>query len=155
RRWADAAGVYARVLPRAPRNNDIKTRYAAALLNAGGRDNIAKARDLLKEATASSTTEARPLYLLSQAQRRLGEQQEAEPSARRLMALNAKSPWGYYALADALESRHAYQAVVDELAPVVAEFRGRSTDGSFDVGILLPHLGFAYQEMGQHDKAIA
>ena len=26
---------------------------------------------------------------------------------------------------------------------------------SFDVGLLLPHLGFAYQEIGQHDKAIA
>ena len=26
---------------------------------------------------------------------------------------------------------------------------------AFDVSILLPHLGFAYQELGQHDKAIA
>ena len=30
----------------------------------------------------------------------------------------------------------------------------RPTDG-FDVGLLLPHLGFAYQELGQPDKAIA
>ena len=64
RRWADAAAVYARVLQRAPRNNDMRTRYAASLLNAGGRDNIAKARDLLKDMTASRTPEARPLYLL-------------------------------------------------------------------------------------------
>jgi tetratricopeptide (TPR) repeat protein len=155
RRWADAAGVYARVLQRAPRSNDIKTRYAAALLNAGGRDNLAKARDLLKEATASRAPEARPLYLLSQAERRLGEVSEAEASARRVIALNGRSPWGYYALAEALEARHAYQAVIDELAPVVADFRGRSADGSFDVGILLPHLGLAYQEAGQPDKAIA
>jgi len=155
RRWNDAAAAYARVLQRAPRNNDIKTRYAASLLNAGGRDNIAKARDVLKEATTSRTPEARPLYLLSQAQRRLGEIADAEASARRVVALNAKSPWGYYALAEALEARHAYQAVVDELAPVVAEFRGKSSDSSFDVTILLPHLGFAYQEIGQYDKAIS
>jgi len=154
RRYADAAGVYEKVLQRAPRNNEIRTRYAAALLNAGGRDNVAKARDVLKEATASRTAEARPLYLLSQAQRRLGEFADAEASARRVISLNDKSPWGYYALAEALEGRHAFQAVVDELAPVVAEFRGKS-DNSFDVGILLPHLGFAYQELGQHDKAIA
>jgi tetratricopeptide (TPR) repeat protein len=154
RRWADAADVYGRVLQRAPRNNEIRTRYAAALLNAGGRDNIAKARDVLKEATASRTAEARPLYLLSQAQRRLGEFSDAEASARRVIALNDKSPWGYYALAEALEGRRAFQAVVDELAPVVAEFRGKA-DNTFDVGILLPHLGFAYQELGQHDKAIA
>jgi tetratricopeptide (TPR) repeat protein len=155
RRWKDAAAAYARVLQRAPRNNDIQTRYAASLLNAGGRDNIAKARDVLKEATTSRTPEARPLYLLSQAQRRLGEIADAEASARRVVALNAKSPWGYYALAEALEARHAYQAVVDEIAPVVAEFRGKSSDSSFDVTILLPHLGFAYQEIGQYDKAIS
>jgi tetratricopeptide (TPR) repeat protein len=155
RRWSDAAGIYERVLERAPRNNDIRTRYAATLLNAGGRDNITKARDLLKDATTSRTPEARPLYLLSQAQRRLGEVADAEASARRVVALNAKSPWGYYALAEALEARRAYQAVVDELAPIIADFRGKSADGSFDVTILLPHLGFAYQELGQHDKAIA
>jgi tetratricopeptide (TPR) repeat protein len=156
RRWSDAAGAYAKALERAPRNVDLKTRYAAALLNAGGHDNLVKARDALKEvAGASRSPEARPLYLLSQAQRRLGESADAEASARKVIALNSKSPWGYYALAEALESRHAYQAVVDELSPVVAEFRGKSADRSVDVSVLLPHLGFAYQELGQYDKAIA
>ena len=50
-----------------------------------------------------------------------------------MIAQNAKSPWGYYALAEALEERRAYQAVVDELAPAVAEFRGKAADRSFDV----------------------
>jgi tetratricopeptide (TPR) repeat protein len=156
RRWADAAGAYERALRRAPRNTDLKTRYGSALLNAGGHDNVVKARDALKEITgASRSPEARPLYLLSQAQRRLGEFADAEASARKVIALNAKSPWGYYALAEALEARHAYQAVIDEIAPVVASFRGKSADRSFDVTVLLPHLGFAYQELGQYDKAIA
>jgi tetratricopeptide (TPR) repeat protein len=156
RRWTDAADAYARAIERVPRNADLKTRYASALLNAGGHDNLVKARDTLKEMTGSARSpEARPLYLLSQAQRRLGESADAEASARKVIALNAKSPWGYYALAEALEARHAYQAVIDEIAPIVAEFRGKAADRSFDVTVLLPHLGFAYQELGQHDKAIA
>jgi tetratricopeptide (TPR) repeat protein len=155
RRWSDAAGAYARILRRNPRSIDVKTRYASALLNAGGKENAAKARDALTEIVAARATEARPLYLLSQAQRRLGDFSAAEASARKLVTLNRKSPWGYYALAEALEARHDYQAVVDELAPIVAEFRGKTADTSFDVGILLPHLGFAYQELGQNEKAIA
>jgi tetratricopeptide (TPR) repeat protein len=155
RRFSDAARIFSRLVERNPRSTELKTRYAAALLNAGGRDNIAKARDALNELVGTRGTEPRPLYLLAQAQRRLGDFKESEATARRVIALNRRSPWGYYALAEALEARHDYQAVVDELAPIVTEFKGKTTDGSFDVSILLPHLGFAYQELGQHDKAIA
>jgi predicted Zn-dependent protease len=155
RRWPEAAAAYSRAIQRAPRNAiDLKIRYASALMNAGGRDNLGKARTALTEVAAVRTTDARVLYLLSQTQRRLGEVKEAEASARKVIAQNTKSPWGYYALAEALEARRQYQAVIDELAPVVAENRGKSAD-TFDVSMLLPHLGFAYQEVGQHDKAIA
>ena len=155
RRWPDAAGAYARALQRAPRDANMKTRYASALMNAGGRENLDKARTALTEVAAVRTTDARALYLLSQAQRRLGDFKEAEASARRVIAQNGKSPWGYYALAESLEARRQYQSVVDELAPVVAGNRGKSGDAALDVSLLLPHLGFAYREIGQHDKAIA
>ena len=156
RRWADAVSAYARALQRTPRNNELKARYASALLNMGGRENAAKARDALTEVVAARpTADSRSLYLLSQAQRRLGDYAAAEATARRVIAQNSKSPWGFYALAESLEERRQYQAIVDELAPVVAEFRGKSGDGSFDIGILLPHLGFAYQELGQYDKAVS
>src|SRR5262249_22647976 len=96
RRWSDAAAAYGRALQRAPRNTDLKTRYAAVLLNAGGHDNLVKARDALKEATgASRSPEARPLYLLSQAQRRLGEAADAEGAAREVVALQAEGPGGH------------------------------------------------------------
>jgi tetratricopeptide (TPR) repeat protein len=153
RRWSDAVAVYERALQRT-RSPEMKTRYASALLNAGGRQNAEKARDALAEATASRVPDAlgqRALYLLSQAQRRLGDAAGAEASARKVIAQNSGSPWGYYALAEALEERRQYQAVVDALAPVVA----KAPAASFDLGLLLPHLGFAYQELGQHDKAIA
>jgi tetratricopeptide (TPR) repeat protein len=155
RRWSDAAGAYARALQRTPRDNNLRTRYASALMNAGGRDNLEKARATLTDAVAGGRTQAdvRGLYLLSQANRRLGDYPEAEAAARRVIAQNNASPWGYYALAEALEGRRQYQSVVDELAPVVAQNRGKGDD--FDITILLPHLGFAYQEVGQPDKAIA
>src|SRR3954465_12456641 len=156
RRWPEAADASGRALQRSPRDsNQLKFRYASALMNAGGRENIQKARTALTElATAARTPDARTLYLLSQAQRRLGEYKESEASARKVIAQNSKSPWGYYALAEALEARRQSQSVVDELAPIVAENRGKSAE-AFDVSILLPHLGFAYQEIGQSDKAIA
>jgi len=156
RRWPDAVSAYARALQRTPRNTDLKARYASALLNMGGRENAAKARDALTEVVAARpTADSRSLYLLSQAQRRLGDYAAAEATARRVIAQNSKSPWGFYALAESLEERRQYQAIVDELAPVVAEFRAKGADGSFDIGILLPHLGFAYQELGQYDKAVS
>jgi tetratricopeptide (TPR) repeat protein len=157
RRWPDAVATYTRALQRAPRNTELKSRYASALLNMSGRENVTKARDALAEVVAARPTapDARALYLLSQAQRRLGDFTAAEATARRVIAQNGKSPWGFYALAESLEERRQYQTIVDELAPVVAEFRGKGADASFDVSILLPHLGFAYQELGQYDKAIS
>jgi tetratricopeptide (TPR) repeat protein len=153
RQWQQAADTYGKALERSPRSTDLRTRYASALVNAGGRTNLGKARDVLAELAGGSGGNGRVLYLLSQAQRKLGDSPAAEATARRVIAQNSKSPWGYYALAEALESRRAYQAVIDELAPVVAQNRGRSD--TFDVSILLPHLGFAYQELGQFDQAIA
>lgn len=156
RRWSDAVSAYSRALQRTPRNTELKSRYASALLNMGGRENAAKARDALIEVVAARpTADSRSLYLLSQAQRRLGDYPAAEATARRVIAQNNKSPWGFYALAESLEERRQYQAIVDELAPVVADFRSKGADGSFDIGILLPHLGFAYQELGQYDRAVS
>jgi len=55
---------------------------------------------------------------------------------------------------EALEERRRYQAVVDALAPAMASFRS-SADSGVALSTLLPHLGFAHQQLGQHDKAIA
>ncbi len=156
RRWRDAAGSYEKALQASPRNADLKVQYASALMNIGGPDALSKARDVLSEVVAARPADARSLFQLSQAQRRLGDLPAAEATARKVIAQNGRSPMGYYALAMALEERRQYQAVVDVLAPAAAEFRARpNTNPASDLGLLLPHLGFAYQELGDFDKAIA
>src|SRR5438067_7152201 len=146
RKWPEAAASYGRALERTPRNAELKTRFASALLNAGGRQNFEKARAALTEVSASRADDPlgqRALYLLSQAQRRLGDAAGAEQTARKVVAQNPSSPWGYFALAEALEERHQYQAIVDSLAPVVSA----PPSPAFDAEPLLPHLAFAYQEL--------
>ena len=165
-RWAEAAGLYDRLLKLAPNNANLKRSRASALLQAGGRDNLIAARDELSRLVEATPSDVRTQYMLSQAQRRLGDGAAAERTARRVIALNGDSPWGYYALAEALEERRQFQSIIDELAPVVGAQKGKpagdqagrgaGVPGSeMDVDVLLPHLGFAYQEVGQYDKAIA
>jgi tetratricopeptide (TPR) repeat protein len=68
--------------------------------------------------------------------------------------LNSRSPWGYFALAESLQERQQYQAVIDVLLPAVSEMRSRSA-AEPGLSLLLPHVGFAYEQLGQHDEAIA
>jgi len=153
-RWTDAANAYARALNVAPRNVDLKTRYAQALLNAGGRDNLGKARDALND-IVSTRNDARALYLLSQADRRFGDLPGAEAAARRVIAVQDQSPWGYFALAEALGDQRQYGRVIEALTPAVAKFHGLPGDHSDELRMLLPHLGFAHQELAQYDQALA
>ena len=156
RKWKEAAGAYSKAVQASPRNSDLKLQYAVALMNVGGQDSLTRARDVLDEVVAARPNDTRSLYQLSQVQRRLGDLTAAEATARKVIAQNGRSPMGYYALALALEERRQYQAVIDTLAPAAAEFRTRpGNNPTADLGLLLPHLGFAYQELGQFDKAAA
>jgi tetratricopeptide (TPR) repeat protein len=154
RRWRDAAGAYAKAVEIAPRSIDLKTRYASALVNAGGREENEKAREVLNDVLSARPKDPRALYLLSQAALRIGDLNAAEATSRGLIAANAKSPWGYYALAETLEERRQYQAEIDALTPAVAAFRTGASGDGLELGLLLPHLGFAYQQLGQFDKSL-
>jgi tetratricopeptide (TPR) repeat protein len=153
-RWDDAAKSYEQALQMSPRSFDLRVRYASMLMNAGGFDNVLKARTALREAIQMRGTDERALYLLSNAERQTHELDAAESAARRLIAQNAKNPRGYYALAEALELRQKHQAVVDALVPAVAQFRS-GQNAALPLGMLLPHLGYAYQQLGKYDEAIA
>jgi tetratricopeptide (TPR) repeat protein len=155
RRWSDAAKAYETAIQQTPRNLDLKTRYASALLNAGGRSDILKAREALTEVAGARKTDGRVLYLLSQAQRRSGDSNAAIVTSRSLIDLQeGKGPWGYFALAEALEQKGDYKGVVDALTPALATFRSGSGDTGSALMLLLPHIGFAQQELGNYDEAI-
>ena len=154
RRWNDAAATYENALRAQPRSVDLRVRYSQALLSVGGIDKATRARDILRETAAAGTTDERVAYLLSQAERISGDPAAAEATARKMLVANKRSPRGYEALAEALEERQRYQEAADLLAPAIADFR-TGANSSAVLSLLLPHLGFAYQELGQVDKAIA
>jgi tetratricopeptide (TPR) repeat protein len=154
RRPRDAAAAYEQAVKAGRDNPELRSRYASVLLAIGDRQALERARELLGDALAAQPDDTRALYLLSQAQRRLGDLSAAEATARQLIAESSRSPMGYYALAAALEERRQYQAVVNTLAPAIAEFRARPGASPAEVRLLLPHLGFAYQELGEYERAI-
>ena len=153
-RWDDAASAYQEALKMSTRSFDLRVRYASMLMNAGGADNVLKARGVLREAVGMRGTDERALYLLASAERLTHDYDAAEATSRKLIAQNGKNPRGYYVLAEVLEQKRQYQAVVDLLKPAVDQFRG-SQGAAFPLGMLLPHLGFAYQQMARYDQAIA
>jgi tetratricopeptide (TPR) repeat protein len=157
RRFADSAAAYDQALKASAgsaRSFDLRVRMGESLLNTGNQSDAARARDVLREAVGLRGTDERALYLLSEAERAAGDNQAAESAARKLIAQNAQNPRGYIALAESLEEQRRFQPVVDALAPAVSTFRS-TNNGSSALGMLLPHLGFAYQELAQYDKAIA
>jgi len=152
-RLRDAGKVYERALEESPRSVELRVRYGSTLLSSDSDADVARARDVLREAVSLQANNERALFLLAQAERRAGDPEASEATARRLIARNAENPRGYFALAEALEERSQYQAVVDAIAPVLPGFRA-SDQREFALGMLLPHIGFAYQQLGQFDKAI-
>jgi tetratricopeptide (TPR) repeat protein len=152
-RPGDAAAVYERALQGNTRSFELRLRYGSTLLNLDDEKSAARARDVLREAVALQADNERALFLLSQAERRSGEIDAAEATARRLIARNSKNARGYFALAEALEERGRYQAVVDAIAPALPGFRS-GEQREMALGMLLPHLGFSYQQLGQFDRAV-
>ena len=153
RKWREAADTYQLAVQGSPRSFDLRVRWASVLLNTGSKEDVATARTALREALAMRGTDERALYLSSVAERRSGNLEEAESAARKLMAQNARNPNGFVALAETLEERRQYQAVVDALAPAMGTLRS-APNSARALAMLLPHLGFAYQQVGQFDKAI-
>ena len=156
RRWADAAGAYARAIERAPKNLELRTRLAAVLLSDGGDAEVGRALGLLEQVRRESPADRRVLYLLAQAQREAGKLDDAEATARQLMALAPGSPTGAYVLGLVLGQKRQYRGVVETLEPIVGASASSSAAG--DGGDLVPallQLGFAYLELGEADRALA
>ena len=151
KRWRDAASAYAKASALTPGDTDLKTRWAFALLSSEDASAAGKARDLLQDVTKAEPTAGWPLYLLARAQRALGDLDASEASARRLMAVSPASTSGAHALAQVLEARRQWSAIIEALEPVVAKRQGGRAS---DTALLLTHLGFAYLETGRSADAV-
>ncbi len=156
RRWADAARAYERALERMPKNVELRTRLAAVLLSEGGDAQRGRALDLLQQLRRESPADVRVLYLLAQAQREAGRLDEAEATARQLIAVAPGSPAGASVLGLVLGQKQEYRGVVETLEPVVGAPASTSASaaGSDMLPVLL-QLGFAYLELGDADRALS
>jgi tetratricopeptide (TPR) repeat protein len=153
--WAKAAATYQRLSGFNPGSVDLKTKWAAALLQTGDDQDATKARDLLIEANRAAPTETRPLYLLSVAERKRQDYPAAETAAKRLVALDPDGTSGVFALAQVYEDQHLYGRAADTLGPAVARLDSAERKGQGrDLLTLLAHLGFAQLQAGRADAAI-
>jgi len=75
----------------------------------------------------------------------------AEATARRLISLEPNGLRGAYALAQVLDDRHDPTGVVSALEPALARHTG---PGAAAVPLFI-RLGFAYQQLGKYDQALA
>ncbi len=149
--WDKAAQTYGRAALENPRNVELRLREVAALTKAG---RAAEGRTLLKQ-LADDSTEPRVLYLLAEAERDAEDYAAAEQTARRLIELAPKQPFGPHALAQAYAAQHKYREVIATLEPVQKELDTRPASERGAYVPLLVTLAFAYQELGQIAPAVA
>jgi tetratricopeptide (TPR) repeat protein len=154
--WANAAKTYEQLADVNPTSLDVKTRWAAALLQQDEDSKAAanKAKELLTQVAASAPNEPRPLYLLSLAERKRRDFAAAEAAARRLMTLDPSSATGPFALAQVYEDQRLFGKAADVLAPAVARLDDKNEEGRRDLLALLAHLGFAQLQAGLGPAAV-
>jgi tetratricopeptide (TPR) repeat protein len=155
-RWKDAADAYQKASQQGAASLELKRRWAVALLNAQRPGDAVQARDLARQILADNPKDTRAMYLLAQAQRQSNDYQGAEATARELIAADPRGASGPYALAQVYEQQHDSRKVVDTLQPVVDRIGPQDAAAAgMDLTPLLLHLGFAYIDLNQPDRAIA
>ena len=153
RKWGDAARTYEQLAEFNPTSTEIKTKWAADLLQMNDAASAARARDLLTEVTRSAPTDPRPLYLLSAAERQRRDYAAAEAVARRLIALDPDGSSGPFALAQVYEDQRLFDKAADALIPAVARADAPGGQPGRDLLTLLAHLGFAQLQAGRGEAA--
>ena len=151
RRWPQAADAWARVQALNPRNNEVASRRASALISAG---RAGEARDVLTAALKTAPNDLRMSFMLAQAQRDAGDAAAAETTARALQAAHPEDVRSTYLLAQMLDARGQYQQIVDLLRPEVARQKAAKATGP-EIAMLLGSEGLALQQLRRYDEAIA
>lgn len=153
RRWVEAAGAYEKLAALVPRSADTRVRWASALVQVGTPESLARARELLGEATSIAPGDVRALYLLSTAERRGRDFAAAEATARRLIAASPDTISGPFALAQVYEDQRRYVEAADVLEPLVDRHKA-SPEPPRELLSVVVHLGYAQLQAGRAEAAI-
>ena len=140
RRWRDAAEAYRGAVALNPRSAGVRRRLAAALLEGG---EPARAREVLEGVLEMRPRDAASHHMLAEVEIALANLDAAESAARRLIELEPDGLRGPYVLAQVFERRHAYQRVVETLAPLLEQARAMRPQRLLVE--MLDQLGRAYQ----------
>jgi len=155
-RWGDAADSYEKAIEQGAGSREVKRQWALALLNSQRPGDPTRARDVLQQILNEDPNDLRAIYLLAQAERQLNDYRAAEATSRRLIALDPGGASGPYALAQVYEQQREYGKVVETLQPVVDRITAAdAASKGIDLTPLLVHLGFAYIDLDQPERAIA
>lgn len=148
--YREASDAYARAAAQNPRSVEVRLRQAGARLAAG---DVVAARDQLRQLVKDAPTDGAVLYALSDAERQAGDYEDAEATAKRLVALEPSGVRGPLVLAQVYEARREHRRVVETLEPVVAR-ASQNRDAASSLAPFYLRLGFAYQELGEFDRAL-
>ncbi|MGE3277991.1 MAG: tetratricopeptide repeat protein [Vicinamibacterales bacterium] len=155
RRYGEAADTYEAAIDAVEEpTRDLFLRFVTSLLNVPNGEGAQRARDELAEFTRENPKDSRALYLLSTAERQLGNGAAAEAAARSLVALEPDSISGLYALSLALFERRDYRGVVQALQPFAADGVARSQGREADGALLLAQLGVAHLRLDEPEPAV-
>jgi tetratricopeptide (TPR) repeat protein len=150
----DAARAYERSMEVNGGNPDVRAQLALDLISSGDQGKAIRAVGLLEQVRRESPADLRVIYLLSAAQRAAGRLDQAETTARELMAIAPGSVRGPYALALVFEQKRQYRQVVETLAPIVDKQAASKAGFGPEYGPLLLRLGVASLELGEPDRAL-
>jgi tetratricopeptide (TPR) repeat protein len=154
-RWREAAKAYEGAVEERPTSLPLRSDWATALLRAG---DAQRARQVLEEASVGSTRNARALVLLAESQRLTRDFAAAEVTARRLTSLDQRGLTGPRELTLIYRDQRDNQKIVALLEPIVtARFRTADAAEVREEAFRAVYfdLATAYQDLKQHDKAIA
>ena len=151
RRWPEAADAWARVQSLNPRNPEISSHRATALVNAG---RSGEAREVIKDALTVTPNDMRLSFLMVQAQRDAGDLDGALATARSLRSAHPDDPRATYLLGQMLLAKGQYADVVDLMKSEIEQLRAAKGAAS-QLALLETTQASALVELKRNDEAIA
>jgi tetratricopeptide (TPR) repeat protein len=153
-RWKEAAGAYEQAIAQNAGGPDLRMKLAVAWLRSGDPAKTDRALDMLEAVRKENPADPNVLFTLSNEQRNAGRLDDAEATARALLAVSPRSVAGAYALALVFDAKQQYRKIIDTLSPIVEE-RAAGPDGLPSAfSPLLIQLGFASLQLGEPAKAL-